>query len=80
MYYKENKDMGISIRLTDKETEMIRKYAELKGKTVSDVVRYAILNQIEDEFDLAVFEEALKDYEKNLKSYTLDEVKKLLDL
>lgn len=72
--------MGISIRLTDKETEMIRKYAELQGKTVSDVVRYAILNHIEDEFDLALFEEALKDYEKNPKSYTLDEVKKLLDL
>ena len=72
--------MAISIRLTDKESEIIRKYAELQGRTVSDVVRYAIINHIEDEFDIALFDEALKDYEKNPKIYTLEEVKKLLDL
>lgn len=71
--------MSISIRLSDKESELIRKYAELNGRTVSEVMRQAILSKIEDEFDIFLYEEAYKEYEANPKTYTLEEAKKILD-
>jgi predicted DNA-binding protein len=71
--------MSISIRLSEKESELIRKYAELNGTTVSEVMRQAILSKIEDEFDIFLYEEAYKEYETNPKTYTLEEAKKILD-
>lgn len=72
--------MNISIRLTKEESELIRKYAELNETTVSDVMRQAILAKIEDEFDIFLYEEAYKEFQKKPKTYTLEEAKKILDL
>jgi len=35
---------------------------------------------LEDEYDLKCYEEALKEYKENNKTYTLDEIKKELEL
>ena len=61
-----------------KETEstLVKDFATLKGTTVSDIIRGAVLDRIEDELDLAAYEKALADYIKNPKTYTLDEVEK----
>ena len=71
--------MSISIRVSEKESKLIKKYAELNGTTVSEVMRKAILSKIEDEFDIFLYEKAYKEYEENPKTYTLEEAKKLLD-
>ncbi|OQX93388.1 MAG: CopG family transcriptional regulator [Tenericutes bacterium 4572_104] len=72
--------MSISIRLNQKESELIRKYAELNGKTVSEVMREAIFEKIEDEFDIYLYENAMKEFEKDNKTYTISEARKILDL
>lgn len=72
--------MTISIRVTKKESELIKKYAELNGTTVSDVMRQAILAKIEDEFDIFLYNQAFKEYEENPKTYTIQEAKELLDI
>lgn len=72
--------MAISIRMTDKEMELIKKYAALNGTTVSEVVRRAILEKIEDEFDIFVYEKAMDSFKKNPKTYTLEEAREILDL
>ena len=72
--------MGISIRVNNKETELIKKYAELQGKTVSEVMRQAILEKIEDEFDIFIYERAIKEYKSNPKTFTLAEAKEILDI
>ncbi len=38
--------MAISIRLTAKEEEIIRKYAQLNKATVSEVMRRAIMEKV----------------------------------
>ena len=48
--------------------------------SVSDLVRKAIIEKIEDEYDLECYEKAIKEYNKNPKTYTLDEVKEELGL
>ncbi|NMA70280.1 MAG: ribbon-helix-helix protein, CopG family [Desulfitobacterium sp.] len=72
--------MTISIRLTPEEAELIRAYANLKNQSVSEVMRRAILEQIEDEFDLDVYEKAMTEYRENPKTYSLDEIEKEMGL
>lgn len=72
--------MTISVRLNDKDTELIKAYAEMNGMSVSELVRKAIIEKIEDEYDLKCYYEAMEEYKKNPKTYTLEEVKKELKL
>jgi len=70
----------ISVRLSDKDIELIKAYAEMNGISLSDLVRKALIEKIEDEYDLKCYEKAIEEYKANPKTYTLDEVKKELDL
>ena len=72
--------MTISVRLSEKDTELIKAYAELNHISLSDLVRNAVIEKIEDEYDLECYEKAMEEYKKNPKTYTLEEVKKELGL
>lgn len=72
--------MTISVRLNEKDAELVRAYAEMNNISLSDLVRNAILEKIENEYDLECYEKAMKEYKQNPKTYTLDEVKKELDI
>ena len=72
--------MTISVRLSDKEAELIKAYAEMNNISLSDLVRKAIIEKIEDEYDLECYKKAIKEYNENPKTYTLDEVKEELGL
>ena len=72
--------MVISIRMSEKELKLVKQYAELNGSSVSEVMRKAILEKIEDEFDLVLYEKAVASYKKDDKTYTLDEAKTLLGI
>ena len=66
--------MSVSIRLNDSELAAIKTYAASYGMTVSECIRRAILEQIEDEYDLQAFKKAKEEFDKNPVTYTLDEV------
>lgn len=72
--------MTISVRLSEKDTELIKSYAKINNISLSDLVRIAVLEKIEDEYDLESYEKAIKEYNKNPKTYTMDEVKKELGI
>lgn len=72
--------MTISVRLNDEDTNLIKAYAEMNNISLSDLIRNALLEKIEDEYDLDCYKKAIKEYNKNPKTYTLDEVKKELEL
>lgn len=72
--------MTISIRLNDEDSMLFKKYAEINGMSVSELVRQSVLERIEDEYDLAVYEKAMEEYRKNPVTYTLEEVTKELGL
>jgi len=72
--------MAISLRLSDRDANLIRQYAEMHGLTVSDVMRDAILEKIEDELGAQVWDKTYAEYEENPVSYTLDDVEKELGL
>ena len=72
--------MTISVRLNEKDAELVRAYAKMNNVSLSDLIRNAILEKIENEYDLECYEKAIKEFRKDPKTYTLDEVKKELDL
>lgn len=72
--------MTISVRLSNEDSELIKAYADIKNISLSDLIRNAVLEKIEDEYDLECYKKAMKDYKKNPKTYTMDEVKKELGL
>ena len=69
-----------SVRLNEEETELIKSYCSLHGVSLSEALKRALIEKIEDEFDLAEYEAAKKKYDENPISYSLDEVRQELKL
>ena len=72
--------MTISVRLSEGDTRLMKVYAEMNNISMSDLIRIAVIEKIEDEYDLKCYEQAMEDYKENPNTYTLDEVKKELGL
>ena len=72
--------MTISVRLSDKDTELIKAYADMNNISLSDLVRNAVLEKIEDEYDLECYKKAMEEYKKNPKTYTHEEVKDMMKI
>ncbi|MDO4960437.1 MAG: DUF6290 family protein [Eubacteriales bacterium] len=72
--------MAISLRLNPQETALIKSYASLHNISMSELFRQAVMEKIEDEYDLNAYEKAMTDFKKDSTTYTLDEVEKELGL
>ena len=72
--------MTISLRLNEEDSVLIKKYAELNRISVSELIRQSVMERIEDEYDLALFEKVYAEYKQNPVSYSLEDVKKELGL
>lgn len=72
--------MTISLRLSDEDTLLIKKYAELNRISVSDLIRQSVMERIETEYDLEMFDKAITEYRKNPVLYSLDDVERELGL
>ena len=70
---------SVSVRMAQEERELIEAYAKLQGISFSEAMRRAILEKIEDEYDIALGEQAYRKYiESGKKIYTPEEVNKEL--
>ena len=72
--------MAISLRLSNEESILVKSYAALHGLSVSDLFRQAVMEKIEDEYDLNAFDKAMASFKQDGTTYTLDEVEKELGL
>ena len=72
--------MTISVRLNEKDTELIKTYAEMNNISLSDLMRNAVLEKIENEYDLACYKKAKEEYDRNPKTHTMEEIKEELGL
>jgi hypothetical protein len=70
----------LTIRLSPEEKDFIRSYASLNRKTVAALMLESVMDRIEDELDLRLYDEAKAEFEENPVSYTLDEVEQELGL
>ena len=70
--------MVYSIRFSEDEQEMIEQYALLHAMKISEVIRKATMEMIEDEMDVRAFKEAKERFEKNPVIYSHEDVGKEL--
>jgi len=72
--------MTISVRLNEEDEKLIKTYADKNNISLSELIRKAVLEKIENEYDLECYKKAIKDFKKNPKTYSLQDVKKELGL
>lgn len=70
--------MVYSIRFSEDEQAAIEQYALLYGMKISEVIRKATMEMIEDEMDIRAFKEAKERFEKNPVTYSHEDVGKEL--
>ncbi len=69
----------VSLRLNERDNTLIRKYAELNGMELSAFIRQAVIEKIEDEYDLALFNKVWAE-EQNQERVSHEQMKKDLGL
>lgn len=57
--------MVFSIRLTEQEKSIADSYARLHSLPLGEVFKQALFEKIEEEYDIAVFDEAYNEYKNN---------------
>ena len=66
--------------MTEEEKKLADAYAKLNGVSLSEAIKRAYFERIEDEYDIVLADMALRDYEESRKTFTHEEVKKMLGL
>lgn len=73
--------MGFSIRLTEEEKALASSYAKLHSISVGEAFKRALFERIEEEYDIAVADEAYEEYVKDgEKSSPITDLWEELDL
>ena len=67
----------ISVRMSERDDKLIKEYAQMHNVSVSDLIRNAVIEKIEEEIDIESFDNALREMNG---SYSLSEVKKELGI
>lgn len=49
----------MTLRINEEDSELIKKYIQLHGLTISEFARQSILEKIEDEYDLKILRQAM---------------------
>jgi predicted DNA-binding protein len=71
----------VSLRMTEHEKSCLDDYARLNGSTVSDIMKRAVFEKIEDELDIAVAKQYIEQKRKGkVRYYSHEEVGKRLGL
>ncbi len=69
----------ISLRLEEADATLIKEFAWMNQMTVSDLIRQTVMEKIAEDFDLKVYEKAIKDFHQDPATYTHGEVGKMLE-
>ena len=73
--------MAFSIRLSEEERMLAESYAKLHAYSLAEAFKNALFEKIEDEYDIAIGEDAYKEYlADGSKSRCIDELWKECDI
>lgn len=73
--------MAFSIRLTEEERNIVNSYAKIHSISIGEAFKRALFEKIEDEYDIAIADEAYQEYIKSgKKSQPITELWQELEL
>lgn len=62
----------MTVRMSEQDAELVRRFAQFEGVTISDFARTAILEKIEDSYDLQELREAIA--QDSGERFSIDEI------
>lgn len=62
----------MTVRMSDEDAALVRKFAKFEGVTISDFARNAILEKIEDSYDLEELHRAMA--EDDGQRFSIDDI------
>ncbi|HHX97185.1 MAG TPA: ribbon-helix-helix protein, CopG family [Clostridia bacterium] len=65
---------SITLRINDDENRLIRSYAKANNISISELMRQSVLEKIEDEIDLKIYNQAMKEHKENPQDISFDEM------
>jgi len=68
----------VSVRLNQEEETFFKSYAVLSGKSLSTLLKEALAQSIEDEYDLNIYKKAFEEYQQDSETISHDDFKKEL--
>ena len=71
--------MTVKIHLSKQEKKLAEDYAQRTGLSLNEAMKDVFFEKIEDEYDIALADAALREYEKDHISYSHEQVKNMLD-
>jgi len=72
--------MQIIIELTREERKVAEDYARRNSMSLSNAFKRALFEQIEDEYDALIADEAYQEYLKDPKTYSFEEAMKYIGM
>lgn len=72
--------MSFSIRLNDEEEKLFKSYASFHGCSLGEALKTALLEKIEDEYDIALAKQAHEEHLKNPETISHEDFMKELGL
>lgn len=64
----------ITLRINDNDNKLVRDYAKANNITISDLIRDSVLERIEDDIDLKLYNQAMKDHKEDPQDISFDEM------
>jgi len=64
----------ITLRINDNDNKLVRDYAKANNITISDLIRDSVLERIEDDIDLKLYNQAMKNHKENPQDISFDEM------
>ncbi|EDP68923.1 hypothetical protein CAT7_06768 [Carnobacterium sp. AT7] len=68
----------VSLRIDNQEEQLIKEYAKANNISVSALFRNAVLEKIEDEIDLSLYNQAMSENKENPQSISFEDMLKEL--
>ncbi|MDN5027590.1 DUF6290 family protein [Streptococcus sp. SPS1] len=68
----------VSVRLNQEEETFFKSYAALSGKSLSTLLKEALAQSIEDEYDLNIYKKAFEEYQQDSETISHVDFKKEL--
>lgn len=64
----------VSLRLNEEENKLFKTYSKHTGKSLSELFKSALAEQIEDELDYETGIKVLENFQENPKTYSIDDL------
>lgn len=66
----------INLRINDEDNKLVRDYAKANNMTISNLIRNSVLEKIEDDIDLKLYNLAMEEHKENPQDISFDEMMK----